>query len=210
MSDLDSKERPKDWSRYSNAPYYKDKFARTLFTFLLTHLVNPETKEFKTDEDLFVSWPSRECRTKKSLKLLIDQAWMYAIDFLDTPDFLMKRLRKEIRICSENDGIYLRWKINFQNRYDGVSIEATPVKAGQGNSTVKWRSELEDFLINTDEPNTVFKKQKITLDQEQVTFVRNLVEGAEGFHIVKLDVNSIIILYNPKLAEMQKILSSPS
>lgn len=205
MSDLD-KERPKDWSRFSHAPYYREKFGRTLSTFLLKHLVDPETKAFKIKDDLFVVWPSSECRTKKSLNLLINQAWSYAIDYLDTPDFLMKRLRKEIRICSETDGIYLRWKMAYQNRYDGLEVEATPVKSGESNTASKWKTELEDFLVNTSEPNTLFKKQKLTLDQEQIDHIRGLVSGADGFHIVKLDPNSILILFNPKLDSIQQAL----
>jgi hypothetical protein len=113
--------KPAGWSRRSNAPYYKEKYARRL---------KPVIDEMMQDGKPVV-YDYKEVKTKlhiskSTLYLMVNQSMHYLVDRMDTPDKKYAKFCETLNIHQE-EGVGL--VIEIEAGFNGENEEAlTPKK----------------------------------------------------------------------------------
>lgn len=182
MNHITSAERPKTWSRRANAPYYRERYAL-------------EVRHVLDDMMLSASLGDRESRVVKyadypeishvTLYLKINQAMLYLIDKLDTPDKTYANFREMISISRiRSVGIKFTFVAGEDKPMNALRISSpaipTPTsielqsKESTPPSKVNWKEQLLAF-IDKAEVGQNLKINNLSLTMEDGEFIKSSV-----------------------------------
>lgn len=142
--------KPPNYSRRSNASYYKEKYALELKSVLDAMALDRESREYKYKDSKM---------TRNSLYIRVNYSLRYLLDFLD-PDGTYKKLSEEIKIHRDSTGV----KLEFINA-PGEEFKPTRILDAEGKKT--FQEILDDWLENSPE-GAVFQQDKLSLSDEEV------------------------------------------
>lgn len=186
MGTLDPHLVPPDWSPYANAPYYKKKYAINIKIIL--DKMWEESVQAEHDKMKCKDWLVEASKFRISVRSLImrfNQAFLYLVHHMDTPDRHYKQMREEIVISKEGHSVRFRWKEKVR-----VSIDAVPV---DDRGTMEWKQELEDFIETAKEGGCLVLKNR-ALDRDNLMYIQKSLVGIKGFYVLQLETNMVRIL----------------
>ncbi len=143
--------KPLGWSRKSNSPYYKEKYAR----WLQKDIDNMIT----TRKNLVYRYVNYKSTSPNALYLRINQALRYLCEYLD-PNNVYKKFREDVAIHRERTvGITIRFDEVLEDAEQGGEFV-------DGQKLSSWRTELDEYLESSStEP---FYKGGLILNEKEI------------------------------------------
>jgi len=143
--------RPKTYSKFTNTPYYQQRYALELQMILDTR---------KPDCDIFLRCHSLGGYTVRSLYTRVYQSFRYLLDNLD-PEGKYLAMWHQVEITKHDvknpmeNGIIIHWKANpaVSKKRTSAPLVAEEIKTEQ--STVDWKEKLEHFIDNAEENDEI-------------------------------------------------------
>lgn len=145
--------------------YYQAHFAECIMPVLDAML--------EDGKDRIFFWKQFPQYSKTSLRLRVNQAWLYAIDNRDTPDRKYFRLRENIIIRATDAGLKL---IHKHREKPEVLM---PDIAIEEEKSLGWRDELNQWLVGG-EAGTKFERTGLTLTEDEVGDVKISLRGLDN------------------------------
>lgn len=174
---------PNGWSGISNASYYREAFALELKGYLDTLADAGPSKEFYFDA-------VKARRSPKTIQSRFNQAFLYLVERLDTPDKKYEQLRSVIEVARESRGVRIRWK-PLKEKLEGELLDSAA-------PSLLWYEEFEAWL-DMAEDGMSFTRTNVRITGEEQTRVRDSLMNLGNFHIIRLDDNQIKIVREDKI-----------
>lgn len=174
--------RPVNWSRKSNAPYYKEMYAKQLKSEIDKMLSNGNDIVYR-----YSTWCTIETKmTTNTLYTRINQSIRYLIDHMDTPDHYYAKWYETVRVSREKEvGVIIRFipGIRCGNLENFKADEIQPKE-----QMPRWRMNLEDWLESSDPKpfvaeNLALTPEEITLFKEQFSNITNVIASVTSASI---------------------------
>jgi hypothetical protein len=158
---LEEKRKPSEWSKRTNAPYYRERFALELKHIIDEMIIEQANGEF-TDRQFFYSdFPTQ---SQTSLYLKINQSKLYLLDNLDF-EGKYARFFEGVSISRERGkGI----RIGYNRDMTAVGILPSAHKVNEKSADViSWKDRMQDFLDNS-EPGQELELKRLSLTNDEV------------------------------------------
>lgn len=157
--------RPTNWSRKSNAPYYKERYALQLRS-VLDEMIQEHYKNIHTTRYFYYKEANL---SKNSMYLMIRQSLMFLLDQMD-PDRVYKRFSELIKIEKEETGIRISYCDDIEQLADSP-LNKVVVIEDQTEQEITVQARIEEFLENA-KPGEKFELTRLQLDNEIVENLR--------------------------------------
>lgn len=169
LVDLCTSQKPKGWSRKSNAPYYKKYYAEVIKKEIDKMLV--DRVDIIYDYKTFCG-DNEELLTKNTLYARINQSLHFLFDCLD-PDGIYKTWYEVVRITQEKGrGISIRFMEEFRltdTPETGKPI-ASPKQIMASKDLPFWKRRMDSWLESSDTIPCVI--EPLCLTDDEVTLLR--------------------------------------
>jgi hypothetical protein len=176
--------KPKTWKPRTVATYYTRQHAEWVKVHLDKLLANK-------GDDLVLE-RNRFMLSTNSLYLKVNQAWMWLRENHEPIEerTLYIQLKKFVEVKKSPGRITFRWRAPVR---DFKEVDEQSQLASGIHSTSNWKEEFDTFCENAVE-NEKFER-KIDLADEDISYIRQSLVGAEGFHIIKCQKDWVCVLF---------------
>lgn len=165
--------KPDGWSKKSNAPYYKEIYAKEIKETLDSVMA--------TKQDQLYSYEDFEKlgMSHATVYLRVNQSSRYLMKYMDPKGEYADILMNKVAITKErNVGV----RISLLPEYRETATESVfkPRSVIPKSDAPKWRKELEDFLEKA-EAGDKFHKQGLALDPDEIRELNDSFLNVTGF-----------------------------
>jgi hypothetical protein len=175
-----SKTKPRGWSSGTNAPYYRESFAREVELII-------NTLEQDREHDITIPAKTHKLSTKSLYQKFV-QAFMYLVAHLDIqteehPEGKYKWMREHISISKKDPGV-VRFSWKHKPQADLALIAASMIKVDKAAKVSKWRSDFQEF-VDTAENDTIFERRGLDLTTEDIDYIASICDAAaDTLHVM--------------------------
>jgi hypothetical protein len=179
-----SDHKPKTWKPRTVATYYTRQHALWVKEHLDKLLANK-------GDDLILE-RKRFMLSTNSLYLKVSQAWMWLRENHEPIEerTLYVQLKRFVEVKKSPGRVTFRWRAPVR---DFNEVDEKAQLASSMHSEKNWKEEFDNFCESAQE-NEKFEK-KVDLGGEDMQYIRDSLVGAEGFHIIKLQKDWVMILF---------------
>lgn len=176
--------RPDGWSKFTNAPYFKEVYALEMKSTLDTVVEQKQDViyDYATFESMGMS--------KSTVYLRVNQSLLYLLKYLD-PDGKYANIRHNMIQITKERGVGVRISLLPQYR-EGFTAEFQPRAVIPQSEMPLWRKKMEHFLENA-QPGASFYKEGLALTPEEIKELNDSFMNVSGF-IVNITSFSVKIV----------------
>ena len=181
------------WDNKSTAPYFKERYGLFVRDILDLMAAQP-------NEDRILLKSSFRNLTKVSISLLINQGWLWLRKNAD-PDGKYSQLRQQIEVQTVSNGVRLTWKKDSITKKDlSQDINEISIPVAKKADSIKWKDDLTEFLEKAEE-NQVFDEKRLHLEDEDLAWIKQMIESSEGFYLIDLTSSRVKIIFNSNIGK---------
>jgi len=165
--------RPDGWSKKSNAPYYKEVYAKEIKDTLDSVMA--------TKQDMLYSYADFEKlgMSHATVYLRVNQSSRYLMKYMDPEGKYADILMNKVSITKERN-VGVRISLLPEYRETGTESVFKPKSVVPKSDDPIWRKKLEEFLENA-QPGETFHKSGLALDPDEIKELNDSFISVQGF-----------------------------
>ena len=165
--------RPDGWSKKSNAPYYKEIYAKEIKDALDSVMA--------TKQDMLYSYADFEKlgMSHATVYLRVNQSCRYLMKYMDPEGKYADILMNKVSITKERN-VGVRISLLPEYRETGTESVFKPKSVVPKSDDPIWRKKLEEFLENA-QPGETFHKSGLALDPDEIKELNDSFISVQGF-----------------------------
>lgn len=176
VADLIATDKPANWGRKSNAPYYKGFYAEWLKVHIDKMMASTNDLVFRYA--VFCGDNEAEM-THETLYNQVYQSKRYLLERLD-PLGKYKQWDKLVDTKKEKGlGVTIRYNKLYRMQLDGKDLPS-PDEVNPQAHIPKWKKSMEEWLESGE--TTPFVEEKLALNEEEILELRKQLGELEGIH----------------------------
>lgn len=167
-----SHKKPQGWSRRSNAPYYKERYALQLKEVLDAMIEDHQVRLYRYSE-----WPGM---SPQSLYLRINQSIRYLCDCMDTPEHKYARFCETLVLSRErNIGV----RIEIRNGLETSDHVFAPSSVVPQYEAPRWRQKIETWLEEAEPEHGPLLIENLMLSPDEVRELKLQFAGLQNVQV---------------------------
>jgi len=164
--------RPKGWSRRSNAPYYKEKYALEA-----KEVIDGMIKDRMDRVYDYAEFESKLNMSRNTVYLRVNQSFAYLVDKMDDIDHTYARFMEMIHI-ERVRGVGVMIKMIPEFRNSNVS-SFVPTQVIPHEQIPQWKEDMLEYL-EKGEAGKPFFRDKLALSTEEIEDIKASLYGLKG------------------------------